>query len=296
MTNDAFSKFHPAVNFAFFIAAIVLGVVFQHPAYLAASLVGAGAYYMLLNGRKGLKMLALILPLYVFITAINPVFNTYGEHVLFRLFGRPYTLEALCYGASAAAMLAGMLMWFGCYNAVMTSDKFWGLFGGVAPSISLLLVMVLRMVPNLFRKAKQLAGARKSIGKGSAEGAGKKAKLEDGLLVLGALTSWAFEGGVVTSDSMRARGFGTGKRSSFNVYSFGAADVVCLVVMTLLAAAVIIAAAGGGAHAEYTPVLDIASISGKNAAGFIAYCAFVLLPAALRIREDIKWHSLRSGI
>ncbi|MBR5731271.1 MAG: energy-coupling factor transporter transmembrane protein EcfT [Firmicutes bacterium] len=296
MTNDAFSKFHPAVNFAFFIAAILLGVVFQHPAYLAASLIGAGAYYMFLNGRKGLKMLALILPLFVFITAINPVFNTYGEHILFRLFGRPYTFEALCYGASAAAMLAGMLLWFGCYNAVMTSDKFWGLFGGIAPSISLLLVMVLRMVPNLFRKAKQLAGARKSIGKGAAEGAGKRARLEDGLLVLGALTSWAFEGGVVTSDSMRARGFGTGKRSSFNVYSFGTADVVCLAVMALLVAAVIAAAAGGSAHAEYTPVLDIAPISGKNAAGLIAYCAFVLLPAALRIREDIKWHSLRSGI
>ena len=70
----------------------------------------------------------------------------------------------------------------------------------------------------------------------------------------------------------------------------------CLAVMALLVAAVIAAAAGGSAHAEYTPVLDIAPISGKNAAGLIAYCAFVLLPAALRIREDIKWHSLRSGI
>ena len=296
MTTDAFSKFHPAVNFAFFIAAIVFGVVFQHPAYHAAALIGAGTYYLLLNGRKGLKMLLWILPLFVFIAVINPVFNTYGEHVLFKLFGRPYTLEALCYGVSAAAMLVTMLLWFGCYNAVMTSDKFWGLFGGVAPSISLLLVMVLRMVPNLFRKAKQLAGARKSVGKGSAEGAGKRAKLEDGLLVLGALTSWAFEGGVVTSDSMRARGFGSGKRSSFNVYRFTAADTVCLVILGVLAAVVIFFAAKGAASAEYTPVLNVAPVKGSNLIGLLAYCAFVFMPAALRIREDMKWHSLRSGI
>ena len=296
MTTDAFSKFHPAVNFAFFVIAILSGVMFQHPVYLAVSLVGAGAYYMLLNGRKGLKMLLLVLPLFVFITVINPLFNTYGEHVLFMLFGRPYTLEALCYGASAGGMLASMFLWFGCYNAVMTSDKFWGLFGGVAPSISLLLVMVLRMVPNLFRKVRQLSGARKSVGKGAAEGAGKKAKLQDGLLVLGALTSWAFEGGVVTSDSMRARGFGSGKRSSFNVYRFTAADTVCLVILGVLAAVVLFFAAKGAASAEYTPVLNVAPVKGSNLIGLLAYCAFVFLPAALRIKEDIKWHSLRSGI
>ena len=296
MENDAFSKYHPAVNFAFFVIAIVFGVVFQHPAYLAAALIGAGMYYLLLNGRRGAKMLLLMLPLFVFITAVNPVFNTYGERILFWLFGRPYTLEALCYGAATAAMLIVMLLWFGCYNAVMTSDRFWGLFGGIAPSISLLLVMVLRMVPNLFRKARQLAGARKSIGKSSAEGAGKKAKLQDGMLVLGALTSWAFEGGVVTSDSMRARGFGSGKRSSFNIYRFTMADTICLVLMAALAALVIVFAVKGAVHAEYTPALDIAPITGRNMAGFIAYCAFVLMPAVLRVREDIKWHSLRSGI
>ncbi len=296
MENDAFSKYHPAVNFAFFVIAIVFGVVFQHPAYLAAALIGAGMYYLLLNGRRGAKMLLLMLPLFVFITAVNPVFNTYGERILFRLFGRPYTLEALCYGAATAAMLIVMLLWFGCYNAVMTSDRFWGLFGGIAPSISLLLVMVLRMVPNLFRKAKQLSGARKSIGKSSAEGAGKKAKLQDGMLVLGALTSWAFEGGVVTSDSMRARGFGSGKRSSFNVYRFTMADTVCLILMIMLAALVTGFAIRGAAYVEYTPVMEVTPVSGENLIGLLAYCVFVLMPSALRIKEDIKWHSLRSGI
>ena len=34
--------------------------------------------------------------------------------------------------------------------------------------------------------------------------------------ILGALTSWALEGSVVTADSMRSRGYGTSKRTSFH--------------------------------------------------------------------------------
>ena len=53
--RDAFSKCHPAVNFLFFVGAIGMSVVIQHPAYLAAGFVGGITYYLLLNGRKGVK-------------------------------------------------------------------------------------------------------------------------------------------------------------------------------------------------------------------------------------------------
>ena len=62
-----------------------------------------------------------------------------------------------------------MMLWFGCYNAVMTSDKVTSLFGNLIPAISLLLVMVLRMIPSFIRKAGQIMGARKSVGLGAGE-------------------------------------------------------------------------------------------------------------------------------
>ena len=110
-----------------------------------------------------------LLPMFLILTAINPLFNTYGAHILFSVFGRPYTLEALLYGAAIASVFVVMMLWFGCYNAVMTSDKFTSLFGNLIPALSLLLVMVLRLIPNFIRKTKQIIGARKSIGKGAAE-------------------------------------------------------------------------------------------------------------------------------
>ena len=283
--TDAFSKCHPAVNFLFFVGVIGTGVVIGHPAYLLAGIVTGAIYYLLLNGAKGIKMILGLLPLYIFLTAINPLLNTYGATPLFYLLGRPYTLEALLYGGTIAGMFVAMLIWFGCYNKVLTSDKFTSLFGNLIPAISLLLVMVLRMVPNFIRKTQQIVGARKSIGKGAQ-------KIQEGKTVLGALTSWALEGSVITGDSMRARGYGSAKRSSFVIYRMTVLDRLLVVIMAALMAFTILAASLGQMSAVFTPTLDITPVSW----GVIPYTAYLLIPVALHIKEAISWHISRSRI
>ena len=291
MKRDAFSDCHPAVNFIFFLGAIGFGVVIQHPAYLVAGCLASAAYYLLLTGRKGVKMLLGMVPLFLVLSAINPLVNHYGEHTLLTVFGKPYTLEALYNGMAVAAMFVSMLLWFGCYNIVMTGDKFTSLFGNLIPSLSLLLVMVLRMVPSLLRKARQISGARKSVGKGAGEGS--REKLRDMVAVLGALTDWSLEGSIVTADSMRARGYGSAKRSSFMIYRMTARDFCLLAVQIILAGAVIAFAAGGSTAAAYTPALQIAPLS---LPGLAVYGAYLLIPTVLHIKEVLQWHILRSGI
>ena len=292
MRNDAFSKCHPAVNFLFFVGAIGMSVVIQHPMYLLSGIVTGGIYYLLLNGRKGWKTILGLLPVFLFLTAINPLFNTLGETPLFYVFGRPCTFEALLYGGALASMFVIMMLWFGCYNKVLTSDKFTSLFGNLIPAISLLLVMVFRMVPNFIRKTGQIIGARKSIGKGASEAASTKEKLKDGMTVLGTLTSWALEGSVVTGDSMRARGYGSAKRTSFMIYRMTVADWWLLAVMTVLVTLTILAAVWGQMTATFTPKLQIAATSW----GIVAYTAYLLIPTALSIKEAIQWHISRSRI
>ena len=291
--QDAFSKRHPAVNFAFFLGAIGCAVVIQHPAYVVLGIVCGCAYYLLLHGNKGLRGIAGMLPVCFILIFANPLFNTYGDHVLFWYFGRPYTLEALLYGLAIGGVFLQMLLWFGCYNAVLTSDKFTSLFGNVIPALSLLLVMVLRLIPNFMRKATQIAGARKSIGKGAAEGDTNKEKLEDGMSILGALTSWALEGSVVTADSMRSRGYGTGKRSSFMIYTMTSLDWGLLAAFSVLLGLVVFV---GDKTATFTPELSIARIGGWNSLGLAAYGVFLLLPTVLHIKEAIQWHISRSRI
>lgn len=292
MNYDAFSKCHPAVNFLFFVGAIGCGVVILHPAYLIAEIVAGGVYYLLLSGKKGWKSILAMIPLFLFLTAINPLFNTYGETVLFHVFSRPYTFEALLYGAAIAAMFVSMLLWFGCYNKVLTGDKFTSLFGNLIPAISLLLVMVFRMVPNFMRKTQQIIAARKSIGKGAGEAATNKEKLSDGMTALGSLTSWALEGSVVTGDSMRARGYGTVKRSSFMIYRMTATDWILLAVQIALLALVILAACFGQLNTAFTPELSVAPVSW----GIAPYIAYLLIPTVMHIKEALQWHISRSKI
>lgn len=296
MSSDAFSKRHPIVNFIFFLGAIGFGVMIQHPAYLAAGFCCSIAYYLRLNGRKGLKMLGWMVLFFLTMTAINPLFNIHGKTHLFSVLGRPYTLEAILYGAAIAGALVIMLIWFGCYNAVLTSDKFTCLFGDLIPALSLLLVMVLRMIPNLMRKARQFMGARKSIGKGGSDHAARKEKVMDGMTILSALTDWALEGSVVTGDAMRSRGYGTAKRSSFMIYRMTGMDFCLLVIQCVLIAVVLAAVVTGGITAEFTPDFYIAPVEGFHVLGFAAYCLYLMIPTILHIKETVQWHISKSKI
>lgn len=286
MKQDAFGRCHPVVNILFYIGAIVLSAVVQHPVFLGAALVCSGAYYLLLAGKQAAKQMALLLPFGLLIALVNPIFNTRGQTILFFLFGRPYTAQALLYGGIVAGILLAMLIWFGSYNRIMTGDKFTSLFANLAPSISLLLVMIFRLVPNLLRKISQIAGVRRSIGKGAGEGATTREKLKDGTTVLSAVTTWALEGSLVTGDSMRSRGYGCGKRSSFQIYRMTLRDWVLLILELLLLGGVITSGVLGQFSAEFLPVYQAAPLSW----GLAAYCAFLLIPIVLHIWDAITWH------
>lgn len=289
MKRDGFSNCHPLVNFLFFVGAIGFGVTIQHPAYLAAGVIGAAVYYLLLTGKKGLKLLSGCLVLFTLISGLNPFINKSGKHVLFHYFGRPYTQEALYYGMALGAIFVIMLLWFGCYSAVLTSDKFTALFGSVIPSLSLLLVMVLRMIPAFTRKTAQIIGARRTIGKGISKGDKLADKARDGVTVLSALTDWALEGSIITADSMRSRGYGTGKRTNFQIYRMTLQDWLLLAMILGMEAAVLMA---GGTDAKFTPRLKLDPIGW----GFPVYCIFLMIPTVLHFKEAMAWRISRSKI
>ena len=286
MNQDAFSACHPAVNFLFFLGAIGFGATFQHPAYCAAGCVCAGCYYLLLHGRRGFKMLGGMVGVFLLLSLVNPLVNHSGKTVLFTYFGKKYTLEALYYGMALGAIMVVMLLWFGCYSAVLTSDKFTALFGNVIPALSLLLVMVLQMIPALTRKAHQILLARRAIGKGISQTGKLPDKIKDGATVLSALTDWALEGSLVTADSMRSRGYGTGKHTHFQLYRMTRRDWVLLALILGLEAAVIMA---GGTSASFTPRLKISPLSW----GFPLYCCLLLIPTILHLKETIVWRCSR---
>ena len=295
-SGDTFTRYNPLVNFVFFIGAILFGMFFIHPVFLIIALTASISYYITIKKSKSIKLLFILIPMFIFLSVINPFFNTYGETILFVYWGRAYTLEALLYGMSTAAMFVSIIIWFSCYNAVMTSDKFLYLFGKMIPSLSLVFTMTLRLVPNFQKKITQIILARKCIGK-SGQAETKREQAEDGLVIVSSLTSWALESAVITADSMKSRGYGSGLRTNFSIYRFDRADKILLVIMLILCAGILYYALNGATQASYTPVFNIASINQpKTLVTSVMYFILLMIPTTLNIKEEIVWRILRSKI
>ncbi len=296
---DEFSTYHPITNIVFFLGAIIMGMCFLHPVFVIVNLLASLVYLFIVKKRKAFKDLIWILIVFLVITFINPFFNPSGDTVLFRVFiTTPYTLEALIYGVALGGMAASIFSWFACYNAIMTSDKFIYIFGGLIPSVSLVLSMILRLIPNLIRRTKQISSARACIGMAGDSSSSTREKIRNGTVVLSTLTSWSLEGGIITADSMKARGYGAAKkRTSFAEYKFGASNIILLIIFVLLIAGTIFCAASGGTYAEYTPTMKLTWFGDwYMLIGIIAYAIFLCIPLLIDIKEIIRWQILRSKI
>ena len=130
--SDVFGSCHPAVNFMYFVLVIAFSMCLTHPVCLLLSVCGAVIYHAVLLGSRSLRKSAVwMVPMAVLAAVINPAFTHQGVTILAYLpSGNPLTLESMLYGLASAALLSATLLWFTCYNAVMTSDKFISLWQG----------------------------------------------------------------------------------------------------------------------------------------------------------------------
>ena len=294
--RDSFSCHHPLVNLVFFAEVLGFAMFLLHPLCLAVSLLCGLAYALCLNGKKALGLcLKGILPMMVFTALLNPVFNHEGATILTWLpSGNPLTLESILYGFAAAAMLAAVVLWFSCFNAVITSDKFVYLFGRIIPALSLVLSMALRFVPRFLQQLKVVTRAQKCIGKDPTRGGLlHRARCAGG--ILSTMISWALENGIDTADSMKSRGYGLPGRSAFSIYRFDKRDKQTMTLLLALGASVLAGAALDGLSWRYFPTIRWST----TPVSVLTLCAYLLLcalPIILNRKEDRKWNALRSKI
>lgn len=286
-----FPRVHPAVILGYFATVTAFTMCVFHPAFIALSFAASLLCMLLIGREKVLRTLGTEIILFVLISLVNPLFSANGSTVIFTYFSRPFTLEALVYGMCAAAVFCGALQWLSCFGALFTEEKFVSLFSGISPSVTLLFAMVLKLVPELRQKLMRIKEDRKRICKGTAESViGKTGVSAENL---SALTGWALESAADTAASMNARGFGSGKRTSYAKYRFRARDAILFTIILLDGGFIAAALLNGGASAVFYPRIDMAAASGSVLA---AYALLMLLPVIIWISETLKWHISTSKI
>ena len=284
---------NPVVSFIYLCGVIFLGILLLHPVYLTLSVILsfiATLRYCKSSVRKHLSYLLII----IFLTITNPLLNTGGDTVIFEYFGRAYTFEALIYGFVLAMLFITVLNWFSCYTAVITSSKFIYIFGKILPASSLLFSMVSRFIHIYSIKARLIISSRRGIGLAGNGGVADTAK--NAGVSLSALTSAVLEDSLTTANSMKARGYGVSKRTSYAHYPFRRKDFVFLSFTVILLASMFYSITQGATRAQFIPSIDIASRNTSYYLGVVSYTLLLILPTALSILEEIKWNILRHKI
>ena len=296
VSRDTFSSCHPTVNFLYFGLVLLFTMCFDHPLTRIVSLAGALCYDLYLNGRKAAGFtLKYMVPMLLLTAIINPAFSHEGVTILTYLpSGNPLTLESILFGGAAALMLVAVVLWFGCYNTVMTSDKFVYLFGRVIPALSLVLSMTLRFVPKFRAQIHSVSEAQRCVGRDISNGSVLQ-RLKNGVTILSIMVTWTLENAIETADSMRGRGYGLPGRTAYSIYHFDERDKMALLWLAFCGVTIIGAWIAKGFYwrwypsVKFTPFLPIVIFF------HLVYVALCFTPLLMDLYADYRWKRIQKG-
>lgn len=293
--NDSFSRYHPFVNFIYFVLAIGFSMVINHPITQVISLVCAIVYLVSTQGRKSVALLLkFCLPLVLITAFINPVFNHEGKTILLYFSnGNPLTLESILYGLSSGCMIMTLLLWFSSFNAVMTSDKFIYLFGKVIPALSLVITMTLRFVPKFKVQMKNVADAQKCIGRDISSGSLIN-RTKIAVTIMSIMITWSLENAIETADSMKSRGYGLKGRTTFSIYRFDDRDKYTLVWFLFCFLYLLVGVNLSVFDFQYFPDICCSTFDITTVMFYVVYFGLCITPILLNAVEDIKWRTIYS--
>ena len=291
MKRTAFDLFHPIVAFGYFAVMLVLCMTAMQPVYLAVSLASALAYGAVLRGWRATgRSLLWQLPLVAVVALANPLFSASGSTELFRIGLRAFYLESFVYGACMGVMLVSVLALFSNAAQVLDSDKVMALFGGVAPTVGLMLSMTARLVPQFVRRGNGIADVERACtaARPAEVPAGRLAALRGYLRRTSVLMGWSMEDSLETAGAMKARGWGAvARRTTYARYRFrrfDAAALACGGALALLAAA-----AAWAACAEFRFYPMIGGLAPWWS--YLPYALFACLPLAITAKEHLRWRA-----
>ena len=277
---------HPICIFIFFAGVLGFTLACSHPVIGGVSLVCACAYLVCLRGLGRLRRhLKFALPLMIIVAVANPLFNHRGKTLLFIMFDQWFTLEAVAYGVVAGVQLGAVILWFACYQIVMTSDKFLYLFGKAAPSAALLITMTLRLIPGLQSQLEQIKTAHRML---EPKPERLAQKMHVAIRRLSTLLSWSMENAVEMADSMKARGYGVRRRTTFHLFRFDSRDTVILSVLLLLCGVCLLGRAFGHGDMRFFPSMSAVFTGESGMVTYGAFTLFGLLPTIFEISENLR--------
>src|SRR5699024_9329654 len=184
-------------------------------------------------GKELKKWTPSLLIMSIFIIGLNPFLVSRGTTILFYFRGKQVTLEATVYGITMALFIVTIIVMFMSFNFILNGNRFLFIFSKVLPKTAFLIMLSIRFIPLLKRRLDEINAVQRVRGMSIKVGSFRE-RIRNGLLQIQILLTWSLEEAIQTADSMRARGYGSGKISSSNPYKMERRDWSWLVSLFLL--------------------------------------------------------------
>lgn len=289
-----FDACHPAINFIYFAAVIAGMILFQHPIFLAISLVCAFAYSVKRNHGRALVFNLCLIPFAVLFALYYSSYNHFGVTGLRQNFiGNQLTLESLVYGLVLGFIVGGVLMWMSCVHSVFCTDKVVYLFGRVSPRLSLFLAILLRLIPRIKTQAKRIHTAQQAIGRGVNQG-NLFERLRNLIRIVSMLITWTIESMATASGSMQSRGSTLRGRTAFSIYRFDNRDRAYVVGMFACLTVILMGWMLNQTKIQYDPRIVMNPVTSMSWFFYAGYLTFCLMPLGLELFTEWNFRHSRA--
>lgn len=284
-----FKQLHPLVLFLYYAGSLTILIMMLHPLFLGFALCVILAINFFEDRFKELsRWLIFMLTTGLFIVLLNPLFNERGRHVLFIALGHRITLEAVVYGGMNALLIICVMALFVSYNEVMTPNKLLYLFSGFLPQFAILLMLTLRFIPLMRRRLAEISAIQTSKGLSVVYGRWKD-KVKNGMIYIQVLLVHSLEEAIQTADSMKARGYGQGKRSTYEFFLFQKKDFYSALFLAVLFLLLICGRSFGYGLLTIYPIMENWQLSFKEYIIFYFYLIYLSFPLLIELGGHIKW-------
>ena len=116
-------------------------------------------------------------------------------------------------------------------------------------------------------------------------------RLGSALRNLSVLLTMSMESAVETADSMKSRGYGAKRRTTFHLFRFDSRDARTLGLILAVAGICITARAFGHGTMEFYPAMTPVVLGSASYTMFAFYAVLMFLPGILETKEGIRWRS-----
>jgi len=287
---NGFERMHPFVLFLYYVAVGVLAMYVNHPLFL-----GIGCIVLIVvnwthdNGKALKKWLPMLSVMSAVIILVNPFINSRGTHIFFYFRGKQVTLEAALYGVVLSMSLVLILLMFISFNLILNGNKFLFVFSRFLPRTAFLTMLAIRFVPLLKRRLDEIADVQRVKGLSIKEGTIRQ-RAKSGMVLMQILLTWSLEEAIETSDSMKARGYGLGKRSPYIPYRMGRQDIGWLVTLAMLLLVCLVGGLLGYGKIIIYPKLGTLQLYPIDWLVLVCMIVIMAFPLIIEGRELLKWN------